>query len=143
MKKIHFNHLRFKHWSTFVILLAFLCIVFGFFEIVAFTNPEINKKVSALGYILTAIYYSKMFWYRNYVEWNKLGMNIKLNKWISKSISFDEVSEVLLTDSTLTIIEKSGFKKNFQIDTINSEDVAKLIRIINENAGIQNSTAAI
>ena len=70
-------------------------------------------------------------------------MNIKLNKWISKSISFDEVSEVILTDSTLTIIEKSGFKKNFQIDTINSEDVAKLIRIINENAGIQNSTVAI
>ncbi|MBX9888513.1 MAG: hypothetical protein K2Y30_11330 [Flavobacteriaceae bacterium] len=143
MKKIHFNHLRFKHWSTFVLLLAFLCIVFGFFEIVAFTNPEINKKVSALGYILTAIYYSEMFWYRNYVEWNKLGMNIKLNKWISKSISFDEVSEVLLTDSTLTIIEKSGFKKNFQIDTVNSEDVARLLRIIGENTGIQNSTVVI
>ena len=143
MKNIHFNHLRFKHWSTFVILLAFLSIVFGFFEIIAFTNPEINKKVSALGYILITIYFSKMFWFRNYVEWNKLGMNIKLNKWISKSISFDEVSEVILTDSTLTIIEKSGFKKNFQIDTINSEDVAKLIRIINENAGIQNSTPAI
>ncbi|MBU0942786.1 MAG: hypothetical protein KKD36_15295 [Bacteroidetes bacterium] len=143
MKNIHFNHLRFKHWSTFVILLAFLCIVFGFFEIIAFNSPEINKKVSALGYILTTIYFTKMFWFRNYVEWNKLGMNIKLNKWISKSISFDEVSEVILTDSTLTIIEKSGFKKNFQIDTINSEDVAKLIRIINENAGIQNSTAAI
>lgn len=143
MKKIHFNHLRFKHWSTFVILLAFLCIVFGFFEIITFTNPEINKKVSALGYILTAIYFSKMFWFRNYVEWNKLGMNIKLNKWISKSISFDEVSEVLLTDSTLTIIEKSGFKQKFQIDTFYSEDVAKLIRIINENAGVQNSTVAI
>jgi hypothetical protein len=143
MKNIHFNHLRFKHWSTFVILLAFLCIVFGFFEIIDFNSPEINKKVSALGYILTTIYFTKMFWFRNYVEWNKLGMNIKLNKWISKSISFDEVSEVILTDSTLTIIEKSGFKKNFQIDTINSEDVAKLIRIINENAGIQNSTAAI
>ena len=143
MKKIHFNHLRFKHWSTFVLLLAFLCIVFGFFEIITFNSPEINKKVSALGYILTTIYFTKMFWFRNYVEWNKLGMNIKLNKWISKSISFDEVSEVILTDSTLTIIEKSGFKKNFQIDTINSEDVAKLIRIINENAGIQNSTAAI
>lgn len=84
-----------------------------------------------------------MFWYRNYVEWNKLGMNIKLNKWISKSISFDEVSEVLLTDSTLTIIEKSGFKKKFQIDTIDSNDVDKLIRIMSQNAGIPNSTVLI
>jgi hypothetical protein len=73
-----------------------------------FTTIEINKKVSALGYILTAIYYSKMFWYGNYVEWNKLGMNIKLNKWISKFVSFDEISDVVLTASTLTIIEKSG-----------------------------------
>jgi hypothetical protein len=41
-----------------------------------------------------------------------------------------------LTDSSLTIIEKSGFKKNFQIITFYSEDVAKLIRI-NENAGVK------
>lgn len=143
IKKIHFNYLRFKHWSTFVILIAFLCIMFGFFEIIAFNDPEINKKISALGYILTTIYFTKMFCFKNYVEYNKLGMSIKLNKWISKSISFAEVSEVPLTDSTLTIIEKSGFKKNFQIDTINSKDVAKLIRIISENAGIHNSTAVM
>jgi hypothetical protein len=75
-----------------------------------------------------------MFWFSNYVEWNKLGMNIKLNKWISKSISFDEVSEVLLTDSTLTIIEKSGFKKIFQANLVSPIVADKLVTILRENA---------
>jgi hypothetical protein len=82
MKKIHFNHLRFKNWSTLIIALAFICVIAGFFELFPFHNEKNHSKVSALGYLLTAIYYSKMFWYRNYVEWNKLGMNIKLNKWL-------------------------------------------------------------
>jgi hypothetical protein len=58
MKKIYFNHLRFKHWSQRLLYSCiFYVLLFGFFEIIVFTNLEINKKVSALGYILTAIYY--------------------------------------------------------------------------------------
>ncbi|MDG2432085.1 hypothetical protein [Flavobacterium sp.] len=80
-----------------------------------------------------------MFWYRNYVEWNKLGANIKLNQWLSKSIRFDEVKDVVVTDTTLTIIEKSDFKKVFQTNLINPNDVDKLFTILRENAQLDKS----
>lgn len=139
MKKIHFNPLRFKSWSTIIIAVAFICIVAGFFEIIPFGNTKNHSKVSALGSLLIAIYYSKIFWYRNYVEWNKLGMNIKLNQWLLKSIRFDEVKDVVVTATTLTIIEKSGSKKIFQTDLINPDDVDKLVTILRENAQLDRT----
>ena len=139
MKKIHFNPLRFKSWSTIIIAVAFICIVAGFFELIPFDNPKNHSKVSALGSLLIAIYYSKMFWYKNYVEWNKLGINIKLNHWLSKSIRFDEVKDVVVNDTTLTIIEKSDFKKIFQTNLINPNDVDKLVTILRENAQLDKN----
>ena len=139
MKNIHFNPLRFQSWSTVILALAFICIIVCFFELIPFDNTKNHSKVSALGSLLIAIYYSKMFWYRNYVEWNKLGANIKLNQWLSKSIRFDEVKDVVVTDTTLTIIEKSDFKKVFQTNLINPNDVDKLFTILRENAQLDKS----
>ena len=139
MKNIHFNPLRFKSWSSIIIAVAFICVVVGFFELTPFDNPKNHSKVSALGSLLVAIYYSKMFWYRNYVEWNKLGMNIKLNQWLSKSIRFDKIKDVVVTDTTLTIIEKSDIKKVFQTNLINPNDVDKLVTILRENAQLDKS----
>ena len=138
MKNIHFNPLRFKSWSTIIIAVAFICIVVGFFELIPFDNPKNHSKFSALGYLLTSIFYLKMFWYRNYVEWNKLGANIKLNQWLSKSIRFDKVKDVVVTANTLIIIEKSDFKKTFQIHDIDRNDVKKLVDIISHNALVKN-----
>jgi hypothetical protein len=139
MKNIYFNPLRIKSWSTIIIAVAFICIVVGFFELIPFDNPKNHLKVSALGYILTSIFCLKMFWFKNYVEWNKLGMNIKLNHWLSKSIRFDEVKDVVVADTNLTIIEKSGFKKIFQTDLINPDDVDKLVTILRENVQLDRT----
>jgi hypothetical protein len=137
MKKIHFNHLRFKNWCTLIIALAFICVIAGFFELFPFHNEKNHSKVSALGSLLTAIYYSKMFWYRNYVEWNKLGMNIKLNKWTSKAITFNEVKNVTLSDTILKITGKSQVEHLFQIQSIEPQDVKKLVAIIEDYAGLK------
>lgn len=139
MKKIHFNPLRFKSWSTIIIAVAFICIVAGFFELIPFDNPKNHSKVSALGSLLVAIHYSKMFWYKNYVEWNKLGMNIKFNQWLSKSIRFDKVKDVVVTATTLAIIDKSGSKKIFQTNLINPNDVDKLVTILRENGQLDRT----
>ncbi len=55
-----------------------------------------------------------MFWYKNYMEWNALGMNIKINRFISTAIIFENVKIIALDNTTLKIIKQSGSKKNIQ-----------------------------
>ncbi|TDE07695.1 hypothetical protein [Flavobacterium sandaracinum] len=139
MKKIHFNHLTFKKWTSLLMVLSIVCILIGGFEIFEFEYKRTNRMLASIGYLCQAIYYSKMFWFKNYVEWNKLGMNIKLNSFLSKSITFENVEKLELDNNTLKIIQKSGRNKIFEIDDVPRNDLEKLIAIIQQNSGIEST----
>jgi hypothetical protein len=93
--------------------------------------------LTGLGFLFQVLFYSKMFWYKNYVEWNKIGMNIKLNTFIGKSIEFDNVKDVEIENENLKIIKKSGIGKVFNIHKVAITDVEKLIKIIKQNSDIE------
>jgi hypothetical protein len=139
MKKIHFNHLTFKNWTSLLMLFSLVFILIGSFEIIDFDYKRTNKILASIGFFIQAVYYSKMFWYKNYVEWNKLGMNIKINRLISKSITFKNVEKIELDNTNLKIIQKSGSEKIFEIHNIESNDLQKLVKIITQNSGIENA----
>ena len=40
----------------------------GTFEIIDFECIKTNKILASIGFSIKTIYYSKMFWYKNYVE---------------------------------------------------------------------------
>jgi hypothetical protein len=139
MKKIHFNQLTFKNWTSLLMLISLVLILIGSFEIIEFEYKRTNKILASIGFFIQAAYYSKMFWYKNYVEWNKRGMNIKINILISKSITFKNVTKLELDNSNLKIIQKSGSDKIFEIHNIASTDLEKLVEIITQNSGIEST----
>ena len=68
MKRIKFDNLQTNWLFISLILISIFCIIFGFFEIIEFENPKINKRISAIGYLSQAIFFSRMFWFKNYVK---------------------------------------------------------------------------
>ena len=63
-------------------------------------------------------------------------MNIKINRIISKSLTFKNVEKLELDITNLKIIQKSGREKTFEIHNIKSNDLEKLLKIIKQNSEI-------
>jgi hypothetical protein len=106
--------------------------IFGFFEIIEFENPKINKRISAIGYFTQAIFFSRMFWFKNYVQWNKKGIVVRIKSFFGKSISFENVKNSKLENNILTIYENNGKSYNFDLTEIDEKDSKKLNEIINK-----------
>ena len=87
MKKIHFDNMKNWIWIT-ILILSLILILIGGLELFEFENPKLNKGLSASGFFLQVIYYGKMFWHKNYVQWNKKGAVMRINSWSGKSLNF-------------------------------------------------------
>jgi hypothetical protein len=136
-KKIHFDNM--KNWIWFAILiLSLVFILAGTFELFEFENPKMNKRISAIGFFLQVIYFSKMFWYKNYVQWNKKGAVIRINSWSGKSLSFDQIKKTELIEKKLIITKDNGQTVTFDLNGIAESDTHKLNEIIVKNTIANN-----
>ncbi|MFS4418274.1 hypothetical protein [Maribacter sp. 2307ULW6-5] len=137
MKTVHFDNMR--HWTWIaVIILSLILILVGTFELFEFENPKLNKRISAVGFFLQVIYFSKMFWYKNYVQWNKVGIVIKMNSLYAKSLPFIQIKKTELNHQILTIIKSNGKKITFNLDGIRESEAKRLHEIIAENTNLNN-----
>ncbi|MDF4203991.1 hypothetical protein PXD56_13540 [Maribacter sp. SA7] len=135
MKKIHFDNM--KSWIWISILILSLVFIFnGIFEL--FENPKLNKRITAVGFFLQVLYYSKMFWYKNYVQWNKKGANIRVNSFWGKSLSFDQIKKTELNEEKLIITKDNGKIIEFDLSEIVESDTQKLNEIIIKNTIANN-----
>ncbi|OAB25636.1 hypothetical protein SAMN05444395_10825 [Flavobacterium fryxellicola] len=132
MKRIKFDNLQTSWFFISLIVLSLVCIIFGFFEIIQFDNPIINKRISAIGYASQAVFFSRMFWYKNYLQWNKKGMVIRINSFFGKSISFETIERTKLENHILTIYKNDGKSFDFDLSDIEENDSKKLNDIINQ-----------
>lgn len=74
-----------------------------------------------------------MFWYKNYMHWNKQRSVIRINSFISKSLSFDQIKTTELTQEKLIITKNNGDRMTFDLNKIVGSDTQKLNQIIVEN----------
>ena len=103
MRKIHFENIG-GNWKVLAfMILALACIIMGGFEMIDFTNPKFNKHISSIGFLIPTIYFSKMFWYKNYVQWNKKGIEIRIKSFLGKTLKFDKIKVTELNENRLTI----------------------------------------
>ena len=137
MEKIYFDNLRNNFWIG-IFILSTLCLIFGIFEIIEFSNPDINGYIRKSGFLLQALYFSKMFWYRNYVQWNKLGAVIRINSLFGKSFNFLEVQSTELNNKILTITKTNGEKITVDLTRISESDIQKLNEVIVKNTIANN-----
>jgi hypothetical protein len=56
-----------------------------------------------------------MFWFKNYVQWNKKGLMLRINHFWGKSISFEDIETSRLENDVLTIYKKDGVSYNFDL----------------------------
>tara|TARA_R100001369_G_C3251450_1_gene156184 strand:- start:83 stop:505 length:423 start_codon:yes stop_codon:yes gene_type:complete len=132
MKRIHFENMKGWIWVS-VLILSLVFILAGTFELIEFENPKWNKKISAIGFFLQVIYYSKMFWHKNYVQWNKKGAIIRINSWTGKTLSFSQIKTTELNEKVLIITKKDETKTTFDLNEIAESDTQKLNEIIVKN----------
>lgn len=138
MQRIHFDNLS-KNWFLItVLIMSILFLLFGIFELIPFENPKVNKGISGLGFLLQVLFFSRMFWYKNYVGWNKKGATIRINSILGKSIMFDNIKGVELDKKKLIITQKNGKNLMFDLNEIAESDTQKLNEILVKNA-IANS----
>jgi len=135
MKKIHFGNLEKKgRWIIIVIsIIGLLLIINGAFEFVEFENPKTNKYLNAIGFLIVFAISSQMFWYQNYVQWNKRGILIRIKSFFGKNLKFKEIKSSELNDKKLIITETYGNKIEIDLSHIIESDIEKLIDIINKN----------
>lgn len=131
-KKIHFDNMKNWIWIA-ILILSLIFILTGTFELFEFENPKLNKRISAIGFFLQVIYFSKMFWYKNYVQWNKKGANIRVNSFWGKSLSFNQIKKTEFIEKKLIITKENGNTVMFDLNEIAESDTKKLNEIITKN----------
>lgn len=130
MKKIQFENLYWNWTRVTLLICASLCLLVGYGLVL---NYE-NGLISSLGFVILIIILSKRFWYKNYVEYNKLGIVIKLNLITDRTIKFNEIDKIKINDDKLIVKLNSERKFEFKITDINSTDISKLLKILVENS---------
>ena len=135
MKKIKFDQLNFRSNKTqfFLMILAGTLILLIFLEVFNNFDPRIEKYSNVIAYFILMLIFSKMFWFKNYVQWNKKGIMIKLNNSWGKNYRFEEISNVNLENNQSIISKFNGQRNNFNLQNIDRESINKLINILKTN----------
>ena len=130
MESIHFEHLSWNWQRILLLNIAAGCMLVGYGIIPVYEN----NLITSFGFLILIVLLSKRFWYKNYVEYNKLGIVIKLQLIKDKTIKFKDIDHIVFDDSKLKISLSSGKELQFKLDSIENADRHKLIRILVENS---------
>ncbi|MCC9167906.1 hypothetical protein [Pontibacter harenae] len=137
MKRIYFDNMRNGIWIS-ILILALIFILIGTFEVFEFENPIMNKWISAIGCLLQVVYFTRIFWNKNYFQWNKKGAYIRINSFVGKTLRFDEIKTTELNEKKLTITKDNGNKVTFDLNDIAESDTQKVNEIIVKNTIANN-----
>ena len=138
MKRIHFDHLGKGNYWIILIILSLIFIVIGIAVPFEFENEKIYKYISATGFLLQAIYFSKLFWYRNTVQWNYKGIVIRIKSFLGKSLRFDEIKATEINEKILTLTKSDGKIITLDLNEFAESDTQKLNEIMIENTIANN-----
>lgn len=129
LERIHFEVKR--DWKMIVLqIISTACMVGCIYEV--FVIDKMGPYLTT-ALLLQVIYLSKMFWYKNYVVWNKKGGVIRIKSFFGESVKSSEIGLVELTDGILKIIKKGDGKVEIDMNHTVEADRQKLKSIV-ENA---------
>ena len=130
MKRIKFDNIQANWFFISLIVLSLIWLVVGSFELIPFENPIINKRISSIGFSSQALFFSRSFWYKNYLQWNKKGIFLQINSFSGKSIAFKIIESTKLENNLITIYKNDSNSFAFDLSTIDENDSKKLNDII-------------
>lgn len=130
MQRIHFDKLSVDWVRVTLLIASALCILIGYGMIF---NYE-NGLISAFGFLIQIFILSRIFWYKNYVQWNKKGIVIKTNPIKSKTINFEDVETIIAEQESIIIQLLHNTNKKINLKEIHEDDKNHLIRILVEHS---------
>jgi hypothetical protein len=143
MKKIYFDDIsnfRKKLMQKSIFLIGVSCILCGYFYE---TMNEIQavwiSRTRSFGFLLLTIYFINKVIRKNYVQWNKIGMTVRINNYFQEErISFNKIASYEFLNDLLRIFQSD---KTIDIDLKDSihTDKDKLIQILSDNTGVNKS----
>lgn len=128
MKHIHFNKLN-QFQSIILLLIGLLLILLGFYKDYLGEGSQWTTWSSVVGYLFFGLHFSKMFWHKNYVEWNKKGIVYKIKTRFGKTLRFNQVGGAALKSDVLFITLSDGSIIEIDLRDVFSEDQKKLHEI--------------
>ena len=138
MKRIHFDNLGKKNYWILLIFLSLILIFIGLIEPFDFENEKIYKYLSACGFFLQALYFSKLFWYKNTVQGNDKGIVIRIKSFLGKSLRFDEIKATELNGKEMILTKTDDRKIIINLNEISESDTLKLNEIMIESTIANN-----
>ena len=140
MKNIYFDdtsNLKQSRLKFSLLILSIILILFG-----RFTNTFSeywNNKMEAIGFFYIGFYYLSKIIRKNYVQWNKIGMTVRINNYIREQrITFYDVKSYEFKDDKLRIFQ-SNKTVELDLNNITDSDKERLIQIIADNTVSNNS----
>lgn len=91
MKRIYFDNLSNQKIWILLMIISLILVLNGVFKFIIFENPTTHKYISSIGFLIIVIFMSKLFWFKNTVQWNKKGIVIRIKTFLGKSIKFEEI----------------------------------------------------
>ncbi len=133
MAKIKFEELN-SGGIKYLIILSAILILIGILKPYDFGNPKIYDLASAIGFSFQAIYFSRMFWYKNYVQWNKKGIVVKINSRLGQSLKYDKIRTINFNEDKFEVILEGEDTKEIDVSTLDKEDRKKLKQLLQQYA---------
>ena len=87
---------------------------------------------------MQALYFSKLFWFKNTIQWNDKGIVIRIKSFLGKSLRFDEIKATELSNKILTLTKTDGQKITLDLNEFQDSDTQKLNEIMIKNTIANN-----
>ena len=85
------------------------------------------------------LWLSKLFWYRNTVQWNAKGIVIRINSFLGKGLQFEDIKATEFNVGILTLTKMDGKIITLDLNEFPESDSQKLKEIIIDNTIAQNA----
>ena len=134
MKRIKFDNLS-KDWKLrLLIIFSIIFLFIGIFEIPIFNNSRFNELLIKIGFLFQVLFFGRMFVYKNYVQWNKKGIYIKVNRFLGTNLSFDDIAKIDYQNDIILIKKKNDKEIPINLHNIHPSDTLNLFEIIRINS---------
>lgn len=133
MKKLHFDDLSKQKYWILLLVMSLVLVLSGFFKPFDFENPKVYQYFSIVGFLVQVLFFSRLFWYKNNVQWNKKGVVLRIKPYFGKSIRFEEVKAVELHENTMTIRKWDGPDVSIDLSEIIQSDRKMLLQLLQQH----------
>lgn len=132
MKKIKFFTLgNAKSFHFWLFVFSHLMLLLHIIEMFFF--EKMTRYIAITAYSSMSIYYLTPFFYKNFVQWNKKGITLKLNTLIfTRTFSFEDIQSVEFSENELKVAKTNDVVRTLDLTGIAPESIERLKAIFQQ-----------